>query len=100
MGAYIYAIAVPEKWKPGRFDVLWSSHNIFHILVVMGAYMHYRAALVLMVWCTPVPSYCSRPHSPPLSHSVPVHTGDHLIHHPIHYHLIHHANHHFLTQRA
>ena len=44
-GAYIYAIAVPEKWKPGRFDVWMSSHNIFHILVVMGAYVHYRAAL-------------------------------------------------------
>jgi len=50
MGAYIYAVAVPEKWKPGRFDVWMSSHNIFHILVVMGAYVHYRAALVLMAW--------------------------------------------------
>jgi len=50
MGAYIYAVAVPERWKPGRFDVLMSSHNIFHVLVVMGAYMHYRAALVLMAW--------------------------------------------------
>ena len=50
MGAYIYAVAVPEKWKPGRFDVWMSSHNLFHILVVMGAYVHYRAALVLMAW--------------------------------------------------
>ena len=49
-GAYIYAMAVPEKWKPGRFDIWASSHNIFHVLVVMGAYVHYRAALVLLAW--------------------------------------------------
>ena len=49
-GAVIYARAVPEKWKPGRFDIVASSHNIFHVLVVMGAYVHYRAALVLMAW--------------------------------------------------
>ena len=49
-GAVIYATFVPEKWKPGRFDIFASSHNIFHVLVVMGAYVHYRAALVLMAW--------------------------------------------------
>ena len=50
LGAMVYASFVPEKWKPGRFDVWLSSHNIFHVLVVMGAYVHYRAALVLMAW--------------------------------------------------
>ena len=49
-GAVIYAKAVPEKWKPGKFDLWFSSHNIFHVLVVMGAYVHYRAALVLLAW--------------------------------------------------
>ena len=49
-GAVIYARLVPERWKPGRFDIAFSSHNIFHVLVVMGAYVHYRAALVLMAW--------------------------------------------------
>ena len=49
-GAYVYATAVPEKWKPGAFDVMFSSHNIFHILVVAGAYVHWRAALVLLAW--------------------------------------------------
>jgi adiponectin receptor len=49
-GAVIYARAVPEKWKPGRFDLWFSSHNIFHVLVVMGAVVHYRAALVLLAW--------------------------------------------------
>ena len=49
-GAIIYARAVPEKWKPGRFDLWFSSHNIFHVLVVMGAVVHYRAALVLLAW--------------------------------------------------
>jgi hypothetical protein len=58
-GAYIYAVAVPEKWKPGRFDVWMSSHNIFHILVVMGAYVHYRAALVLLAWWGPLCTSCT-----------------------------------------
>ena len=49
-GAVIYARAVPEKWKPGRFDLWFSSHNLFHVLVVMGAVVHYRAALVLLAW--------------------------------------------------
>ena len=49
-GAVIYARAVPEKWKPGKFDLWFSSHNIFHVLVVMGAVVHYRAALVLLAW--------------------------------------------------
>jgi adiponectin receptor len=52
-GAFIYARAVPERWNPGRFDV-WGgtlcSHNLFHVLVVAGAYVHYRAALVLIAW--------------------------------------------------
>ena len=46
----IYARAVPEKWKPGRFDLWFSSHNLFHVLVLMGAVVHYRAALVLLAW--------------------------------------------------
>ena len=48
LGAVIYSNAVPEKWRPGMFDVWGHSHNIFHVLVVCGAYIHYKAALMLM----------------------------------------------------
>lgn len=50
LGAVIYSNAVPERWRPGAFDVWGHSHNIFHVLVVCGAYTHYRAGLMLMAW--------------------------------------------------
>lgn len=31
---------VPEKWHPGRYDLWCSSHQIFHILVVIAAISH------------------------------------------------------------
>jgi adiponectin receptor len=40
LGAAIYAARVPEKWSPGRFDIWGSSHQIFHVLVVMAAATH------------------------------------------------------------
>jgi adiponectin receptor len=40
LGAGIYAARVPEKWNPGRFDIWGSSHQIFHVLVVLAAASH------------------------------------------------------------
>lgn len=40
LGAAIYAARVPEKWYPQRFDIWGSSHQIFHVLVVMAAMTH------------------------------------------------------------
>ncbi|KAH7077561.1 hemolysin-III related-domain-containing protein [Paraphoma chrysanthemicola] len=40
VGAAIYAARVPEKWSPGRYDIWGSSHQIFHVLVVMAAATH------------------------------------------------------------
>ena len=31
---------VPERWRPRRFDIWGSSHQIFHILVVLAAAAH------------------------------------------------------------
>ena len=42
IGATIYALRIPERWYPGRFDVWLHSHQIFHIAVVLGAYIHYK----------------------------------------------------------
>lgn len=39
-GAAIYAARVPEKWSPGKFDIWGSSHQIFHVLVVLAAASH------------------------------------------------------------
>ncbi len=39
-GAAIYAARIPEKWKPGHFDIIGSSHQIFHVLVLLAAFSH------------------------------------------------------------
>ncbi|GAB4849108.1 Heptahelical transmembrane protein 4 [Ancistrocladus abbreviatus] len=50
MGALVYATRVPERWMPGKFDIAGHSHQLFHVLVVAGAYTHYRAGLVYLRW--------------------------------------------------
>ncbi|KAJ4305437.1 hypothetical protein N0V90_000968 [Kalmusia sp. IMI 367209] len=40
LGAGIYAARFPERVSPGKFDIWGSSHQIFHILVVMAAMAH------------------------------------------------------------
>ncbi|CZT15802.1 related to membrane proteins, contain hemolysin III domain [Ramularia collo-cygni] len=40
-GAAIYAARVPERWSPGKFDIWGSSHQIFHVLVVLAASAHF-----------------------------------------------------------
>lgn len=44
-GAAIYAVRVPERWYPKRFDILGSSHQIMHVLVMCGA-LCYSVGLV------------------------------------------------------
>ena len=36
---------VPERLKPGGFDICGSSHQIFHVLVVMAAMAHLMGLL-------------------------------------------------------
>ncbi|KAG5061265.1 Heptahelical transmembrane protein 4 [Glycine soja] len=50
IGALVYATRIPERWMPGKFDIAGHSHQLFHILVVAGAYAHYRAGLVYLRW--------------------------------------------------
>ncbi|EWC43804.1 hypothetical protein DRE_07313 [Drechslerella stenobrocha 248] len=42
-GAVLYATRVPERLKPGRFDFVGSSHQIFHVMVLVGAMCHLKA---------------------------------------------------------
>lgn len=50
IGAVFYATRIPERWMPGSFDIAGHSHQIFHVLVVCGAYTHYKAALLYIEW--------------------------------------------------
>ncbi|KAF9018815.1 HlyIII-domain-containing protein [Rhodocollybia butyracea] len=40
-GALLYANRIPERFSPGSFDYFFSSHQILHGCVVLGAYLHY-----------------------------------------------------------
>ncbi|KAG9140918.1 hypothetical protein Leryth_010440 [Lithospermum erythrorhizon] len=50
LGALVYAMRIPERWMPGKFDIAGHSHQLFHVLVVAGAYTHYRAGVVYLRW--------------------------------------------------
>lgn len=45
LGAAIYAARVPERLRPGKFDMFGSSHQIFHVLVVCAAVAHLTGLL-------------------------------------------------------
>lgn len=38
---FTHSAQIPERWAPGRFDSIGSSHQILHITVVAAAWMHY-----------------------------------------------------------
>ena len=45
LGAATYAARIPERWYPRRFDIYGASHQIMHVLVIMGALSHTRGLL-------------------------------------------------------
>lgn len=42
-GALLYAAKLPERWRPGLFDYVGGSHNIWHLAVLGGILYHYVA---------------------------------------------------------
>ncbi|KAF8493361.1 hemolysin-III related-domain-containing protein [Russula emetica] len=44
-GALLYSYRIPERLDPGRFDHFFSSHQIFHIFVVLAALSTYVCVL-------------------------------------------------------
>ena len=44
-GALMYINRIPERFKPGNFDIFGSSHQIFHCLIVVGVITHYLGCL-------------------------------------------------------
>lgn len=50
LGAFFYASRIPERWMPGKFDIAGHSHQIFHVLVIAGAYVHYLTGLLYLQW--------------------------------------------------
>ncbi|XP_075243087.1 uncharacterized protein LOC142337618 [Convolutriloba macropyga] len=40
-GACLYALRIPERFFPGKFDLWGHSHQIFHVFVVIAIFVHY-----------------------------------------------------------
>lgn len=47
-GVGFYVSRIPERWKPGAFDIAGHSHQIFHVFVVLAALAHCAATLVIL----------------------------------------------------
>ncbi|KAJ3679146.1 hypothetical protein LUZ60_017157 [Juncus effusus] len=47
-GTVFYVTRIPERWRPGLFDLAGHSHQIFHVFVICGAVAHYCAATVFL----------------------------------------------------
>ncbi|QPG76278.1 hypothetical protein FOA43_003664 [Brettanomyces nanus] len=41
-GALLYALRIPERFSPGKFDIFGHSHQFFHVLVVISAFSHFK----------------------------------------------------------
>uniref|UniRef100_A0A915JBB3 Adiponectin receptor n=1 Tax=Romanomermis culicivorax TaxID=13658 RepID=A0A915JBB3_ROMCU len=48
-GALFYAFRVPERFFPGKCDIMFQSHQIFHLLVVAAAFVHYHGVTEMAV---------------------------------------------------
>lgn len=48
IGTMFYVTRIPERWRPGFFDLAGHSHQIFHVFVILGALSHYGAAQVFL----------------------------------------------------
>ncbi|KAM0153840.1 hypothetical protein ACHAPF_007574 [Botrytis cinerea] len=44
-GAFAYAARIPEKWFPRRHDILGSSHQILHFMVIFAGLAHMAGLL-------------------------------------------------------
>lgn len=49
-GVLIYTYRIPERLFPGKFDILFHSHQLWHICVVAAFYSHYHSAKALLEW--------------------------------------------------
>lgn len=48
-GATLYAIRIPERFFPGKFDIWLHSHQIFHVFVIGAALVHFHGVSELAI---------------------------------------------------
>ncbi|XP_054708522.1 adiponectin receptor protein-like [Uloborus diversus] len=50
LGAAFYALRVPERFFPGKCDIWFHSHQIFHVLVIAAAFVHYHGISEMAIY--------------------------------------------------
>ncbi|XP_073973027.1 adiponectin receptor isoform X2 [Rhodnius prolixus] len=50
LGAFLYAFRVPECLYPGKFDIWFQSHQIFHVLVIAAAFVHLHGITEMLTY--------------------------------------------------
>ncbi len=54
VGAFIGGINIPERWFPGRLDLICNSHHLMHLLVLYAVYEMHLAAVLDLKWMTAI----------------------------------------------
>jgi len=49
-GAMIYVARIPERWYPRTFDIVGSSHQIWHLFVLAAASAHFLSIFRMYKW--------------------------------------------------
>ena len=49
-GALLYAVRIPERFFPGKVDIWFHSHQIFHCFVIAGAIVHYHGISLMSMY--------------------------------------------------
>jgi len=62
-GAFLYAARIPERFLPGKFDIWFQSHQIFHVFVVAAAFVHYNGIADMAVHRLTKGGACPSPES-------------------------------------
>jgi len=50
LGAVIYGSRIPERFLPGKCDIWFHSHQIFHVLVIAAAFVHFHGMQNMAVY--------------------------------------------------
>ena len=50
IGLIIGVLRLPERFWPGGFDLMFNSHNLLHMLPVVGAYHMHKAYMLDYQW--------------------------------------------------
>ena len=63
-GAVLYACRIPERFLPGKCDFWFQSHQIFHILVIAAAFVHFHGMQNMALYRLTEAGACHHPEDP------------------------------------